>query len=71
MAEGSNPPYTCPEVSITSVTMWKLQPIVQITIETPWREHLFVAMQRNARDAADYGQIPTNRVIEAGTQVEI
>jgi KUP system potassium uptake protein len=37
----------------------------------PWREHLFVAMQRNARDAADYYQIPTNRVIEVGTQVEI
>ncbi len=37
----------------------------------PWLEHLFVAMQRNARDAADYYQIPTNRVIEVGTQVEI
>jgi KUP system potassium uptake protein len=37
----------------------------------PWREHLFVALQRNARDAADYYRIPTNRVIELGTQVEI
>ncbi len=37
----------------------------------PWREHLFVAMSRNARDAADYFKIPTNRVIELGTQVEI
>jgi KUP system potassium uptake protein len=37
----------------------------------PWREHLFVAMSRNARDAADYFHIPTNRVIELGTQVEI
>jgi KUP system potassium uptake protein len=37
----------------------------------PWREHLYVAMQRNARDAADYYRIPTNRVIELGTQVEI
>ena len=37
----------------------------------PWREHVFVAMQRNARDAADYYRIPTNRVIELGTQVEI
>ena len=37
----------------------------------PWREHLFVAMSRNARDAADYYNIPTNRVIELGTQVEI
>ena len=37
----------------------------------PWREHLFVAMSRNARAAADYFQIPPNRVIELGTQVEI
>jgi len=37
----------------------------------PWREHFFVAMSRNARGAADYYQIPSNRVIELGTQVEI
>ena len=37
----------------------------------PWREHLFVAMSRNARSAADYYQIPPNRVIELGTQVTI
>jgi KUP system potassium uptake protein len=35
----------------------------------PWREHLFVLMQRNARTAADYYQIPANRVIELGTHV--
>ncbi|MGJ9420838.1 potassium transporter Kup, partial [Massilia sp. CMS3.1] len=38
---------------------------------SPWREHLFVSMSRNARSAADYYQIPPNRVIELGTQVEI
>jgi KUP system potassium uptake protein len=37
----------------------------------PWREHLFVTMSRNARGAADYYQVPTNRVLELGTQVEI
>ena len=37
----------------------------------PWREHVFSTMSRNARDAADYFRIPTNRVIELGTQVEI
>jgi KUP system potassium uptake protein len=36
----------------------------------PWREHLFVTMSRT-RTAADYYQIPSNRVIELGTQVEI
>jgi KUP system potassium uptake protein len=49
----------------------------QTVISTPgsgmatWREHLFVTMSRNARTAADYYQIPSNRVIELGTQVEI
>ena len=49
----------------------------QTVISTPgagmatWREHLYVTMSRNARGAADYYQIPTNRVIELGTQVEI
>ncbi|TFV93889.1 potassium transporter Kup [Oxalobacteraceae bacterium OM1] len=36
-----------------------------------WRESLFAAMSRNARDAADFFRIPANRVIELGTQVEI
>jgi KUP system potassium uptake protein len=35
-----------------------------------WREALFATMSRNARDAADYFRVPTNRVIELGTQVE-
>ncbi|HYD60256.1 MAG TPA: potassium transporter Kup [Noviherbaspirillum sp.] len=37
----------------------------------PWREHLFATLSRNARDAADYFRVPTNRVIELGAQVEI
>ena len=37
----------------------------------PWRENLYVTMSRNARSAADYYQIPPNRVIELGTQIEI
>ena len=36
-----------------------------------WREALFATMSRNARDAADYFRVPTSRVIELGTQVEI
>ena len=49
----------------------------QTLISTPgsgmalWRERLFVAMSRNARGAADFYQIPANRVIELGTQIEI
>tara|TARA_R110001599_G_scaffold64023_5_gene179735 strand:+ start:38828 stop:40705 length:1878 start_codon:yes stop_codon:yes gene_type:complete len=36
-----------------------------------WREHIFVAMSRHARGASDYYQIPSNRVIELGTKIEI
>jgi KUP system potassium uptake protein len=36
-----------------------------------WREALYATMSRNARDAADYYGVPSNRVIELGTQVEI
>lgn len=36
-----------------------------------WREQLYSSMAKNARDAADYFQLPSNRVIELGTQVEI
>jgi KUP system potassium uptake protein len=34
-----------------------------------WREKLFITMVRNARNAADYFSLPSNRVIELGAQV--
>ena len=37
----------------------------------PWREHIFIAMARNAEGAMSFFRIPTNRVIELGSQVEI
>jgi KUP system potassium uptake protein len=36
-----------------------------------WRERLFVWMSHLAAKASDYFRIPTNRVVELGTQVEI
>ena len=36
-----------------------------------WREKLFANMARNASSITAYFQIPTNRVIELGTQVEL
>ncbi|MEO8383892.1 MAG: potassium transporter Kup [Betaproteobacteria bacterium] len=36
-----------------------------------WREHLFVWMSHLAAKASDYFRIPTNRVVELGSQVEI
>lgn len=37
----------------------------------PWRELLFVTMSRNSASATDFFQIPTNRVVELGTQIEL
>ncbi|MEO5765438.1 MAG: potassium transporter Kup [Casimicrobiaceae bacterium] len=36
-----------------------------------WREKLFVSMSKNATKASEFFQIPTNRVVELGTQVEL
>jgi 3-deoxy-7-phosphoheptulonate synthase len=36
-----------------------------------WRERLFVSMARNAGSAMSFFKIPTNRVVELGTQVEL
>ena len=36
-----------------------------------WREHLFAWMARNAAGAMTFFRLPTNQVIELGTQIEI
>ncbi|MGE0179261.1 MAG: potassium transporter Kup [Sphingomonas sp.] len=36
-----------------------------------WREHLFAWMMRNAESAMDFFNLPPNRVVELGSQVEI
>ena len=36
-----------------------------------WREKLFASMHRNAAGAADFLSLPTNRVVELGSKVEI
>ena len=36
-----------------------------------WREKLFASMYRNASAAADFLNLPTNRVVELGSKVEI
>jgi KUP system potassium uptake protein len=37
----------------------------------PWREKLFISMSRNTSSASDFFQIPPNRVVEMGSQIEI
>jgi KUP system potassium uptake protein len=36
-----------------------------------WREALFAWMSRNARSATSFFQIPPNRVVELGAQIEL
>lgn len=36
-----------------------------------WRKQLFLALNKNAMNAADFFKIPTNRVVEMGTRIEI
>jgi KUP system potassium uptake protein len=36
-----------------------------------WQDLLFIALSRSSNDATDYFQIPTDRVVEVGTQVMI
>jgi KUP system potassium uptake protein len=36
-----------------------------------WQEALFIALARSAQDATTYFQIPTDRVVEVGTQVAV
>jgi KUP system potassium uptake protein len=37
----------------------------------PWRARLFVVMSKNATSASDFFKIPTDRVVELGTQLVI
>ena len=46
-------------------------PVAAVSDMAFWREKLFAMMARNAGNAADYFKLPTNRVIELGTKVEI
>ncbi len=36
-----------------------------------WQDHMFIALAQNAADASAYFHIPTNRVVEIGTQLAV
>jgi KUP system potassium uptake protein len=36
-----------------------------------WQDRLFITIARGASDATDYFRIPTDRVVEVGTQVAV
>jgi KUP system potassium uptake protein len=35
-----------------------------------WRKAIFIVLSRNARSATEFFNIPPNRVVELGTQIE-
>ena len=37
----------------------------------PWREQLFAWMSKNSESAMEFFRLPTNRVVELGSQLEI
>jgi len=49
----------------------KIVPGASETGMARWRDHLFAAMARNAGSITDFFNIPTNRVVELGTRIEI
>jgi KUP system potassium uptake protein len=53
------------------VSRQNIVPVAQKGGMAIWRERLFAAMARNAGDATDFFNIPTNRVVELGTRVEL
>jgi KUP system potassium uptake protein len=46
-------------------------PTIRVKGMALWRERLFATMARNASSPVEYFNLPANRVIEVGTQVEI
>jgi KUP system potassium uptake protein len=49
----------------------KIVPMADLPGMPMWRDRLFAAMARNAGSVTDFFGIPTNRVVELGTRVEI
>ena len=37
----------------------------------PWRKRLFILMSRNAQSAATFFNLPPNRVVELGAQIQL
>jgi K+ transporter len=61
-----------PEVVLGLLLLGRETPVPTTRPElTVWREKLYAFMTRNAVSASDHFQIPSTRVVELGTPVEI
>jgi KUP system potassium uptake protein len=36
-----------------------------------WQDKLFIGLARNANDASSYFRLPTDRVVEVGSQITV
>jgi KUP system potassium uptake protein len=54
------------ELLLPSDKAWKIGGLTM----NVWRKRLFAIMSKNARSAAEFFQLPPNRVVELGTQIE-
>ncbi len=60
------------DIAETSFFLGRENPVPTVRPDLPpWREKLYGFMTRNAVSASDYFRIPSKRVIELGTQVEL
>jgi KUP system potassium uptake protein len=60
------------EMAATSFFLSRRSLRPTVNSEMPaWQENLFIALARSAQDATTYFQIPTDRVVEVGTQVTV
>jgi KUP system potassium uptake protein len=60
------------EMAATSFFLSRRSLRPTVNSEMPgWQERLFIALARSAQDATTYFQIPTDRVVEVGTQVAV
>lgn len=76
-----NVPFALANANLTNISLAPLETSYFVARQTMvpgqaptmahWRKTLFVTMYRNAGDTADYFELPTNRVIELGSQIVI
>jgi KUP system potassium uptake protein len=60
------------EMAATSFFLSRRSLRPTVNSEMPgWQERLFIALAKSAQDATTYFQIPTDRVVEVGTQVAV
>jgi KUP system potassium uptake protein len=60
------------EMAATSFFLSRRSLRLTVNSEMPaWQERLFIVLARSAQDATTYFQIPTDRVVEVGTQVAV